>query len=443
MWPSLFMRQGTEEVLFEAPWPEREDIQSFYAFALPKAGSSLLEAILFDLSEASGIVNFTPTVRLFEIGVRDEEVELDTSNTFQSPGFCFSGFRHVPPFLSTELLRDRKALLLVRDPRDMLVSMYFSMRYSHVEPGEGSYRNWFLAQRSAVSNLSIDRFSANVIRDLNAELEAMLNLLRHANIRLYRYEDVIYRKRDWISDIVNFLELAIPDNAIDRIAAQHDRIPTKENQSEHIRQGHPGDGERKLSPQALERINKTLAQQWHWLGYPIASSDGQLARDTTLVQNLLPPNPAAGIKIADAVEADISRAMATSRQPTPQMLSLKTGLGEILGAWMEARSDENGAKRLLYSYVVKLGAIDQPLIFGCRIIDSRGSLVFGRNSLALDHSPQSYPEGGHVLVTWDLPHPISPGQYRFSAGCSYASLPNKFVAREVDSFSATLPLPLK
>lgn len=97
MWPSRFLRRETEELLFEAPWPEREDIQSFYALALPKAGSSLLEGILFDLSTAAGIVNFTPTVRLFEIGVRDEEVELDTADTFLSPGFCFSGFRHVPP----------------------------------------------------------------------------------------------------------------------------------------------------------------------------------------------------------------------------------------------------------------------------------------------------------------------------------------------------------
>lgn len=441
MWPSRFLRRETEELLFEAPWPEREDIQSFYAFALPKAGSSLLEAILFDLSAAAGIVNFTPTVRLFEIGVRDEEVELDTADSFLSPGFCFSGFRHVPPFLSAELLRQRKALLLVRDPRDMLVSMYFSMRYSHVEPGEGTYRDWFLAQRTAVSNLSIDRFAANVVRDLNAELEAMLGALRYANIRLYRYEDVIYRKRDWIADIVNFLELGIADSEIDAIAARHDRLPTAENQSEHIRQGHPGDGERKLSPQTLDRVGKALSQQWHWLGYPTAASDGQLARDEALVQSLLPPSPPAKIECSAASEDDIARAMAAPREIHPQMLSLKTGLGEILGAWMEARRDEKGSKRLIYSYVVKLAPIDQPLIFGCRISDPRDGLVFGRNSLALDHTPQSYPEGGYVRVTWDLPHPVPPGRYKFSAGCSYAHIQNKFIAREVETFAATLPLP--
>lgn len=347
-----------------------------------------------------------------------------------------------PPFLSPELLRERKALLLVRDPRDMLVSMYFSMRYSHVEPGEGTYREWFLAQRSAVSNLSIDRFAANVVRDLNAELEAMLSLLRHASIRLYRYEDVIYRKRDWIADIVSFLDLGISEAEIDAIAARHDRLPTTENKAEHVRQGHPGDGERKLSPHTLERVGRALSQQWHWLGYPTNGSDGQLARDEALVQSLMPPSPPAKIECVAASAADIARAVAAPREMHPDMLSLKTGLGEILGAWMEARLDENGRKRLMYSYVVRLGPIDQPLIFGCRINDPRNSLVFGRNSLALEHMPQSYPDGGHVRVTWDLPHPVPPGRYRFSAGCSYAQLQNKFIAREVETFAATLPLPV-
>ncbi|MEL3888640.1 sulfotransferase domain-containing protein [Ferrovibrio sp. MS7] len=415
-------------------------MESFYAFALPKAGSSLLESILFDISTLSGHTTFTPTVTLFEHGIKEEDVDIDQPNTFEAQGYCFSGFRHAPPFLSSRLLENRKAILLVRDPRDMLVSMYFSMRYSHVEPGPGAYRDWFLAQRKSLADIPIDRFAAGVAQDLNATLEAMLGLLRHANIRLYRYEDVIYRKQQWIEDIVSFLGLTLDNAALAGIAAKYDTLPAGENVNSHYRQGHPGDGERKLEPTTLMRIGRMLAPQWQWLGYPTEQPQEALAQSADVVARLIPPSPSASITCT-RLEGEIPDGLgpALARASHPGTISLKTGRAEILSAHLATRIAEDGTKRLAYSYIVAVGPVAEELIFGCRMVNERGGVFFGRNSLALNQPPLHFPEGGTLCITWDLPHPVPPGLYRFSAGCSYANNPTNFIAREVDAFQAALP----
>ena len=60
------------------------------------------------------------------------------------PGRVYGGFRSMPlVFAQSELYRRSRKILLVRDPRDALVSEYFSLAYSHGLPeaeGDGGAR---------------------------------------------------------------------------------------------------------------------------------------------------------------------------------------------------------------------------------------------------------------------------------------------------------------
>ncbi len=68
-------------------------------------------------------------------------------------------------FLQSPLYHQSRKILLVRDPRDALVSECFSIAYSHglpeAAPGEGGAREEFLALRAAALASSID---ATVLR---------------------------------------------------------------------------------------------------------------------------------------------------------------------------------------------------------------------------------------------------------------------------------------
>lgn len=440
MRPTTFFHKKTNAVVFQAPLPLHENLESFYVFALPKAGSSMLENIIFDLSAISGHTTFTPMVKLFTLGIQEEDIAIGEPDSFSSDGYCFSGFRHAPTFLSPRLLKNRKTIMLVRDPRDMLVSMYFSMRFSHVEPGPGAYRDLFLAQRNALADTPIEHFVVDHAQDLNAAIESMLNLLRHSNIRLYRYEDVIYRKLDWISDIVAFLGLKVSAAAIQAIAAKYDEMPEGENAHQHFRQGHPGDANRKLDPNTLHRIGSILAPQWQWLGYPMAAPQAQVAQSDDVVARLLAPCLPATMACEPCDGEALPKGRPVNRSNHPESASLKTDHAEIMAAGVSSHTAEDGTKRLQFSYTVAVTPMAEDLVFGCRIINEQGALIFGRNSLSLDHPPLNFPGGAKVMVTWDLPHPVEPGRYYFSAGCSYSNNPTKFIAREVNAFHATLPL---
>lgn len=435
-----FLQKESKALIFQASPPRRSELESFFVFALPKAGSSLLEGMLTDLCGLSGHTSFTPSVNLFMHGVRDDEVEIDRPDTFASGGYCFSGFRHVPSYLSPRLLQGRKAILLLRDPRDMLVSMYFSMRYSHVEPGQGDYRDWFLAQRDALSGVAIDDFACNVVPDLNAVMAGMLQVLRHARIRLYRYEDVIYRKEEWLADIAAFLDIRVESEALQAIAARQEAMPTGENINRHFRQGHPGDAVRKLAPETLRQVDELLAPQWQSLGYPFTAVSPTVAQPDDVLRLLNPPPPPAYMACHPMHDEQSLAGQPLGRQPSPGTFSFGSDGTEIVAAGLERHVAEGGGLRLLYSYIVEIAPQAEELIFGCRIVDESGNLLFGCNSLALDNPPLFFPEGGRFRITWDLPHPVAAGRYFFSAGCSYARNPTHFLARELNTFQVMLPL---
>ena len=74
----------------------------------------------------------------FNLGIRAPQAPASTSRIFLDRGYCYGGFRFLPESFEIPILGQVKSLLLVRDPRDMLVSHYFSTRSSHPAPGSKS-----------------------------------------------------------------------------------------------------------------------------------------------------------------------------------------------------------------------------------------------------------------------------------------------------------------
>jgi hypothetical protein len=109
----------------------------------------MLDAIISEICAEIGIPVLKPTVRLFELGLQDMADASDFERNFNATGCCYSGFREFPRFLSPHLLTGKKALMMVRDPRDILTSLYFANGFSHRPPGEGEWQTitWKTALR--------------------------------------------------------------------------------------------------------------------------------------------------------------------------------------------------------------------------------------------------------------------------------------------------------
>ncbi len=235
---------------------------SAYIFAFAKSGSTLLDNMVSAYCHEIGVPTFSLYNTAFDQGVLTQEIDSDAVVCFQKTGCIYTGFRHFP-FFNLDV-HDAPTILLVRDPRDMIVSMYYSILKSHVIP-RGISR---LAQnREDAEQLDINEFVVQNIGSYVAYFRRYKEALARSDLTVYRYEDVIYQKKKWLSDVVVKLGLEQHPKRLSAIAKRFDVIPITENQNEHIRQVHPGNHKRKLSNQTIQELNQSLSDFLEYFDY--------------------------------------------------------------------------------------------------------------------------------------------------------------------------------
>jgi hypothetical protein len=183
------------------------------------------------------------------------------------PDTIYGGFRIVPDFLDDRHLAGAGLMLLVRDPRDVLTSLYFSITKSHViPPGEAGREMQTLRDRSAVQ--TIDHFVLTQARDVDwVERYRRLDSLRSRG-KAWRYEDVVYDKARWLDDILACLALDLPASHRRELVRQEDVVPASERPTEHVRQVAPGDHKRKLRNETIKKLGAIFAETLDAWGYP-------------------------------------------------------------------------------------------------------------------------------------------------------------------------------
>ena len=261
---------GVAKTIFTLPRTKAPDMRSVYVFSLPKAGSVLLDNIMRGLSEQVGVTYVSLMGEFFKLGLAEQDVPSATSKVFADNGYCFGGFRAYPKTFEIPNLATRKSIFLLRDPRDMLVSHYFSMRSSHPDPGKIlTTSRQSLPRRDKALVMGVDEYALDLASYYVRQLSRYIDVFEthRGNFTVFRYEDVIFEKRAWVADICKALDWDVSERASNRIADQNDVVPRSENQAKHIRQVTPGDGVRKLQPETLEKLNALFETQLAYFGY--------------------------------------------------------------------------------------------------------------------------------------------------------------------------------
>ena len=198
------------------------------------------------------------------------ECPLDVVMLMERKGFLYHGFRSFWALLPyVRGFKESKKLLLVRDPRDICVSYYFSMAKSHTVPDGGGARDRVLAQRAEANQLDVNKY-------INAgRCDFILNNMRaykrmtelYDNCHVFRYEDVIFKKRKWIDDIVKLCGLELPTAKIHEIADRHDIRPSEERPNQHVRQVTPGNYKQHLTEETQNFIERRYKPVFEHFGY--------------------------------------------------------------------------------------------------------------------------------------------------------------------------------
>lgn len=155
-----------------------------------------------------------------------------------------------------------KKIFHLRDPRDVLTSLYFSNAYSH-----RIHNEQHAIQRPLTQQMSIDDY---VIRRASAFKDRYTSYIQHIDGSTFvKYEDMVTRFPFWVC---NFLQPFgfddvddIGNYLIDKY--QNEFTVESENIYNHKRQIAPGDHKRKLKPQTIDQLNSMFSNVMQVLDY--------------------------------------------------------------------------------------------------------------------------------------------------------------------------------
>jgi Sulfotransferase domain len=239
---------------------------SCYIFAYAKSGSVLLDLLVRDITAAAGVPAFNLTQQLFLNGASFADSDYDWKRMHVSRGVVHYGFRGYPPG-GLPIEAENPMILLVRDPRDMMVSSYFSMAASHGLPAEGPQREELLRSRAFTNEMTVDEYC---IKLAHGYLQAFALCREHLDrAKVFRYEDIIFEKHRFVEELCGLMGISLRHEEIDRIARAHDVRPEREDTSAHTRNVTPGDHRRKLKPATISKLNEVFADFMAYYGYAL------------------------------------------------------------------------------------------------------------------------------------------------------------------------------
>ena len=176
----------------------------------------------------------------------------------------FGGFVHGVPNLNKYHI-----LLMVRDPRDVLTSTYFSNAFSHPLPGDRDKAVAFGERRALARNISIDEYVLTAKDRYADRYRTYANELKNMpNVYITKYEDMISNFPTWLDHLIYNFSLSISSQAkSDMIREANESGLIQENKTKHRRQVLPGDHKRKLSDDTINRLTEDLADILNDFGY--------------------------------------------------------------------------------------------------------------------------------------------------------------------------------
>jgi len=249
----------------------QSEMPSVYAFSLHKAGSTLLFNMLMELAPHVGLSYFSIQDQMFINGIAPNANILETAKLFKPTGYLYGGFRFYPTAYKLASLGQYQKILLVRNPMDTLVSMYFSRQKSHVLPDKGSLREIWLKRRKNAVEQDIEEFVRDKYQSHMQRIKSYVEILSQENCILYRYEDVIYDKLGFLKNICNHYEWNVEESVLQEIVSRYDIFPETENQENHIRQVHPGNYKKQLSVETQQFLEEEFRDILEAFGYSVSS----------------------------------------------------------------------------------------------------------------------------------------------------------------------------
>ncbi len=275
-------------------WPGREsgnNGQKVIVFTTHRAASMLLHRVLRDVCAKNEIPYYSPN--------QSRDKQLPFERIFKGEDFiarrhgCFGPLRF---FVPSAALTTARIVLHLRDPRDVLTSMFFSYCFMHpgeIEPNTG--------YRKEVAEAGIDKFVLDMSDDNFTRYRGSYGTgLRHAkyagnvcdryaayvrevvgkpNAIVISYEEMVLDFGSWLRKFLSAFELNDADETYQFVMSRRAESvkPGDEDMSKHKRKVTPGDHKEKLRPETIAELNRRFSDALDALGYSNPKREAQQA----------------------------------------------------------------------------------------------------------------------------------------------------------------------
>ena len=258
-------------------------MKSVLIYTVHKAASMFLEKLALDVADEFGICHYSMSNEKYYDKIK--QLSWKTFIEEKSRPGCFGPIRAKErETIFPEALFEYSIILHLRDPRDVLTSLFFSYIYSHptkegrFNPGDALRKKW--------EEWGIDNFVLVNLPYFKERYQLLTStLLDNTDVKLIKYEDMISNYPKWLYDFLSaFSHLDVPSQQIpehislsNSIPTIHQKLfekykneftfPTSEDVYRHKRQIKPGDHKNKLKPATIEILNDVFSDVLELLSY--------------------------------------------------------------------------------------------------------------------------------------------------------------------------------
>jgi hypothetical protein len=260
---------------------DHDNARDIVVFTTHKSGSMFIHRQCELLCRLSGLPYHSPNVP----GSLDAKRLLTDRELWRTLRGCFAPVRF---FVNIPRAENYRILLHLRDPRDVLVSMFYS--YCYIHPGELAPNTGY---RQEVAARGIDAFvlgkssehsqrypgdygTGGHVEELIGNLprryrDYIDNLLGKPNVTVLRYEEMVSDYRRWLEKFSEPFPIAGKAQLIEELAAQSSVLFPQRHDDvmSHVRHVTPGDHKAKLQPSTISALNERFSDTLRSLGYEI------------------------------------------------------------------------------------------------------------------------------------------------------------------------------
>jgi len=249
---------------------------SILHFSLNKAATQYTGSVLEQCAVENGMVPVSIHGYAFHTNfpyldhLTQEEMK-EYQHIFKPAGYLYSVFGGMVEGISD--LEKYKVVLMVRDFRDLLVSEYYSIVYSHVAPWkQGNKYELFVEQRTTARESAIDEYAVTESDRIYQTLLRYKTLLtdKYQNVYITRYEDMINDFPGWLGNLLGYCELPVGEKIFNALIDRNEHIkPKGEDVQRHVRKGICGEYKEKLSQETIEYLNAKFSSMLLAFGYKL------------------------------------------------------------------------------------------------------------------------------------------------------------------------------